>query len=122
MLRFNFKDYDRDDFEGRISIHPMLRFNAFRGCRRILGMEFQYILCYGSTFQIFHKKIPPKIFQYILCYGSTRTVPLCHILKQLFQYILCYGSTLAMSNQNMQMRDFNTSYVTVQRYNFCIRK
>ena len=55
-------------------------------------------------------------FQYILCYGSTRLRFTETDAYSVFQYILCYGSTMQMYLSTMQGGDFNTSYVTVQRF------
>ena len=81
----------------KISIHLMLRFNYGWYSNIWIRRKFQYILCYGSTFIFFHKKIPPKIFQYILCYGSTTHSGFRLLQQNQFQYILCYGSTKTIS-------------------------
>ena len=75
----------------------MLRFNVVAYKPYSKDLQFQYILCYGSTFIFFHKKIPPKIFQYILCYGSTRLSESGEFEWTEFQYILCYGSTQSVA-------------------------
>ena len=36
-----------------------------------IEQQFQYILCYGSTFIELLSSIKLQLFQYILCYGST---------------------------------------------------
>ena len=53
MLRFNVKSIKEKYFKILISIHPMLRFNNYGGCLMSNREEFQYILCYGSTFTPF---------------------------------------------------------------------
>ena len=49
MLRFNIIITNPAACASGISIHPMLRFNAKEEKPVILLLEFQYILCYGST-------------------------------------------------------------------------
>ena len=49
MLRFNFNNAVHIPNINKISIHLMLRFNAKEEKPVILLLEFQYILCYGST-------------------------------------------------------------------------
>ena len=76
-----------------ISIHLMLRFN------------FVVLVLTGDYVE----------FQYILCYGSTQFVVPSTKPQKGFQYILCYGSTLPKSVPRSTLENFNTSYVTVQR-------
>ena len=52
MLRFNENTFQALILHGRISIHPMLRFNAGAALNDTVQIPFQYILCYGSTFSI----------------------------------------------------------------------
>ena len=62
-----------------------------------------------------------NIFQYILCYGSTFEILLFAYSVNKFQYILCYGSTESKSGKSKSPEDFNTSYVMVQLYrSFCL--
>ena len=49
----------------------MLRFNAKEEKPVFLLIEFQYILCYGSTAFRARRRVRGMEFQYILCYGST---------------------------------------------------
>ena len=115
MLRFNCLADFRKTQARCISIHPMLRFNGL--VNFILGkyIEFQYILCYGSTlgqkrllqwFDLISihpmlrfndcdvcSKLSGILFQYILCYGSTDGEFKKVFDNIQFQYILCYGST-----------------------------
>ena len=72
----------------------MLRFNYGKSKFFFLKSVFQYILCYGSTIQRFIR---------------IRTI--CT-----FQYILCYGSTIRKIKIPRRKVNFNTSYVTVQRF------
>ena len=95
----------------------MLRFNPVFLFLKSIYNVFQYILCYGSTYNNsgfsiryiisihpmlrFNVKFAftiflPPLFQYILCYGSTPLYPRVSWAKQVFQYILCYGSTKKM--------------------------
>ena len=72
----------------------MLRFNASPSqIDSFKPVEFQYILCYGSTLDSTLEKIFNNSFQYILCYGSTENRISGIPLPAEFQYILCYGST-----------------------------
>ena len=98
----------------RISIHPMLRFNPFPKWELLNVIKFQYILCYGSTYDdsMLHGK--STIFQYILCYGSTGLIICSSRNNSIFQYILCYGSTKSGTQGVCFKKNFNTSYVTVQ--------
>ena len=99
----------------------MLRFNLLNRTGRCFFMQFQYILCYGSTQKsnsIINIHFP---FQYILCYGSTvvpGTIAIevlnisIHLMLRFnllqkyfrpslskFQYILCYGSTVRVGTR-----------------------
>ena len=125
-----------------ISIHPMLRFNC-DVCSKLSGiLEFQYILCYGSTLVFKTRKrvrffisihpmlrFNPWIYSYtsaiewISIHPMLRFNPkkesVCLVCKE-FQYILCYGSTIYLVIFLLQYIDFNTSYVTVQRVQFLL--
>ena len=71
MLRFNQLSKPPPKYKKQISIHLMLRFNGLVNFILDKYIEFQYILCCGSTPW---KNIDGKyidIFQYILCCGST---------------------------------------------------
>ena len=72
MLWFNFSLVTTLVGRIAISIHLMLWFNgtglAFDG----EPMEFQYILCCGSTFYVLSYTGMRVGFQYILCCGSTQ--------------------------------------------------
>ncbi len=73
--------------------HFMLQFNIDVHIGTRFSLEFQYILCYGST-ESTEKAITAAVsFQYILCYGSTFYFPSNKDAPSIFQYILCYGST-----------------------------
>ena len=72
MLRFNKPIVYIFVGSAIISIHPMLRFNLYKSITCYTLRKFQYILCYGSTRQVFHTFYTFTLFQYILCYGSTR--------------------------------------------------
>ena len=58
-------------------------------------------------------------FQYILCYGSTLVFFSVTALDRGFQYILCYGSTVDKIRGMWYLNYFNTSYVTVQPLVLC---
>ena len=49
----------------------MLWFNVLENFSAVCMVEFQYILCYGSTVTNPKKFENLTEFQYILCYGST---------------------------------------------------
>ena len=53
--------------------HFMLQFNIDVHIGTRFSLEFQYILCYGSTLLVLIIIRGLTIFQYILCYGSTWT-------------------------------------------------
>ena len=94
MLRFNNRTGIIICYAKEISIHLMLRFNC-DVCSKLSGiLEFQYILCYGSTRILNTPRTPINIFQYILCYGSTLHKFVFTKSFMQFQYILCYGSTV----------------------------
>ena len=115
----------------------MLRFNFGTLADNVLGVIFQYILCYGSTAILEQLKkgnscisIHPMLrFNMYPHSGSCIkrnfntsyvTVQLCGIGLRLvirikFQYILCYGSTVFAIYASYAYPNFNTSYVTVQR-------
>ena len=71
----------------------MLRFNEKECERWKKKIEFQYILCCGSTKSDTAVQTQTLKFQYILCCGSTNKnlVERTDFMK--FQYILCCGST-----------------------------
>ena len=92
MLRFNWCA-NKSLASLCISIHPMLRFNQVHVQKFKSDLEFQYILCYGSTLLFLIIRVTISGFQYILCYGST------NVIKEIRE----------------KLEDFNTSYVTVQR-------
>ena len=116
----------------------MLRFNFGTLADNVLGVIFQYILCYGSTAILEQLKkgnscisIHPmlrfnlytstmyKNMHNISIYPMLRFNRICHIrIVRLskFQYILCYGSTLYQFLLELDRQHFNTSYVTVQRF------
>ena len=99
-------------------------------------LEFQYILCCGSTISVMFNAFSVLIFQYILCCGSTKfpspfvptylefqyilccgsTFLVIRVGTKLseFQYILCCGSTLYFLYPTFASVYFNTSYVAVQ--------
>ncbi len=98
----------------------MLRFNPVFLFLKSIYNVFQYILCYGSTYNNsgfsiryiisihpmlrFNVKFAftiflPPLFQYILCYGSTNLLAGKTIGLTKFQYILCYGSTATLTLQ-----------------------
>ena len=52
MLRFNHHPIPNHHHPIPISIHPMLRFNFRYGDREGNLVQFQYILCYGSTLDV----------------------------------------------------------------------
>mgnify|MGYP001623285877 CR=1 FL=1 len=116
MLWFNKGNFLLERSIKKISIHLMLWFNGMTINQYThMGIEFQYILCCGSTeFERANASVYIK-FQYILCCGSTYFI-LCYyyavimisihlmlwfnwyflyiyILNWEFQYILCCGST-----------------------------
>ena len=72
----------------------MLRFNKENDVKINTWIVFQYILCYGSTFQHQFFWLNTLPFQYILCYGSTSEIHKNKGANKKFQYILCYGSTI----------------------------
>ena len=118
MLRFNFICLCQKYAGNYISIHPMLRFNAKEEKPVFLLIEFQYILCYGSTAVDRALIVKSTKFQYILCYGSTFFLVVRVGTRLSFQYILCYGSTDNHHVKNYVNPNFNTSYVTVQLMGF----
>ena len=71
----------------------MLWFNVSEPVSELSVLEFQYILCCGSTQLKPSAKGFNAIFQYILCCGSTGTGSITLYGKNGFQYILCCGST-----------------------------
>ena len=115
----------------------MLRFNFGTLADNVLGVIFQYILCYGSTAILEQLKkgnscisIHPmlrfnlytstmyKNMHNISIYPMLRFNRICHIrIVRLskFQYILCYGSTSDYARLENNKKNFNTSYVTVQQ-------
>ena len=74
----------------------MFRFYYEGATEVILTKEFQYIVCFGSTFNYRHNWRISQKFQYIVCFGSTKNE--FYFLKMLhgFQYIVCFGSTLCV--------------------------
>ena len=141
MLRFNEREVRTSFQEGRISIHPMLRFNSISCYFWNLWRKFQYILCYGSTFCLTQQT--PKAIHFNTSYVTVQ--PLSYNFHRLwqsnfntsyvtvqrpitiipipipasFQYILCYGSTTIFTTECLNINHFNTSYVTVQRSCWC---
>ena len=99
-----------------ISIHLMLWFNSSAGLLSVIIHIFQYILCYGST-NINHKKDwYLKLFQYILCYGSTEdAIKIRKLSEKNFNtsYVMVQRKTFY--NLRILNTHFNTSYVMVQR-------
>ena len=53
-------------------------------------------------------------FQYIPCCYSTNSLPDHVNVFYIFQYILCYYSTKPSSYININLNNFNTSYVIIQ--------
>ena len=53
-------------------------------------------------------------FQYILCVGSRKVSTYGRATIALFQYILCVGSSFKYLFVNCFLKNFNTSYVSVQ--------
>ena len=93
----------------------MLRFNFGTLADNVLGVIFQYILCYGSTAILEQLK---KGNSCISIHPMLRFNRICHIrIVRLskFQYILCYGSTSDYARLENNKKNFNTSYVTVQQ-------
>ena len=102
---------------GRISIHPMLRFNSLRLIKEhVEFFKFQYILCYGSTIVQLWIYCALQAFQYILCYGSTKYFNRTSIIS--FHFNTSYVTVQQYQNYNKKHTKeyFNTSYVTVQRF------
>ena len=117
MLRFNCLFFVYKINRKDISIHPMLRFNSGTYAGGSPTTKFQYILCYGSTDISRCLAVPDGISIHpMLRFNPFPKWELFNVIK--FQYILCYGSTLFSHGSIPSVRNFNTSYVTVQRYFF----
>ena len=72
MLRFNAPAFNCFMEKAEVSIHPMLRFNWNRCDEKLTRIEkFPYILWYGSTSNLTSRELEKMAFPYILCYGST---------------------------------------------------
>ena len=95
---------------------------------------FKYILCYGSSWSRYRRKIVIIAFKYILCYGSSLVTSLAsieylnlntsYVMVHLpdgrdtnadtkFKYILCYGSSDTCLDDGLYSANLNTSYVMV---------
>ena len=141
MLWFNDVMIEWLDKINYISIHLMLWFNAKEEKPVILLLEFQYILCYGSTrtsYQVnsliiisihlmlwFNSILHSDIFSLqqisihlMLWFNNILNKKIKYIFS--FQYILCYGSTYNLRFLNTPRPNFNTSYVMVQRDAPCV--
>ena len=93
----------------------MLWFNLYVHARNMHGIIFQYILCCGSTsdffiFNIFDVQISIHL---MLWFNAKEEKPVILLLE--FQYILCCGSTGMVQTIINRLKNFNTSYVVVQR-------
>ena len=118
--------------------HFMLQFNIDVHIGTRFSLEFQYILCYGSTAictQIISLVVRISIhlmLRFNLPNGEYVPVLIdisIHLMLRFnaagfrgdidsvwFQYILCYGSTSRIFMPHSCAIYFNTSYVTVQRF------
>ena len=79
-------------------------------------MEFQYILCCGSTqFNEMGMSVENNFNTSYVVVQRTEVHRVQEKAKQ-FQYILCCGSTQSLGCLPILQKDFNTSYVVVQRF------
>ena len=76
----------------------MCRFKLFYSDVTITIKKFQYILCVGSSSEVYGTVTIVKEFQYILCVGSREDQYAFEQLIKVFQYILCVGSSQARTN------------------------
>ena len=115
----------------KISIHPMLRFNALCQQKQWAVRVFQYILCYGSTkckfnqlqpwihFNTSYVTVQPKstlerfigISNFNTSYVTVQPaiVGMITVSIIVFQYILCYGSTYMA--KKMGWNDYGFQYI-----------
>ena len=116
MLRFNEREVRTSFQEGRISIHPMLRFNSISCYFWNLWRKFQYILCYGSTFCLTQQT--PKAIHFNTSYVTVQ--PLSYNFHRLWQSNFNTSYVTVQRNKTPRQKanpeNFNTSYVTVQLF------
>ena len=94
----------------------MLRFNCFSLEATAGFSEFQYILCYGSTTQKRQQQLVEIVFQYILCYGSTVKTTYLYLFIKNFNTSYVTVQHLYFLTYSLNNPYFNTSYVTVQPF------
>ena len=83
---------------------------------RALEKEIDYFNTSYVSVQVDYTGVnyKPHGFQYILCVGSSKQSSTYEKTLEKFQYILCVGSRLTIYIQTKALKDFNTSYVSVQ--------
>ena len=78
-----------------------------------MSPKFQYISCYGLSFQSLTVYPALQEFQYISCYGLSAQPDNQNQTYSKFQYISCYGLSMHLHESNKEEINFNTSHVTV---------